>query len=119
MTVKNIVVAGDYKGSIDFKNNKKGLYIYGAFGLGPKTFINKETVSSYEVIDSESQTSLGSGVARGIVGGALFGGVGAIAGAASAKKKGVYRVSILFKDGTKCLCDLDDFMFKRLTEVMY
>lgn len=119
MTVKNTVVAGDYKGSIDFKNKKKGLYIYGAFGFGKKTFINKETVASYEVIGEDSHTSMGSGVVKGAVGGALFGGVGAIAGANSAKKKGTYMVSIVFKDGTKCLCELDSEMFKNLVMVMY
>ena len=40
MTITNVITAGDYKGYIDFKNAKKGLYIYGAFGLGKKTFIN-------------------------------------------------------------------------------
>ena len=119
MTLKNIVTAGDYKGYIDFKNAKKGLYIYGTFGLGKKTFINKETVDHYEVIGEESQTSLGSGVARGIAGAALLGGIGAIAGASSGKKKGLHTVSIIFKDGTKCLCDLDDDMFKHLVTDMY
>ena len=117
--VKNIVVSGDYKGYIDFKNKKQGLYIYGSFGLGKRYFINKDTVSGYEVIDEESHKSFGSGVARGIVGAAVFGGVGAIAGAASAKKKSIYRVSVVFKDGTKCLCDLDGEMYKHLVEIMY
>ena len=119
MTVTNIIRAGDYKGYIDYKNAKKGLYIYGAFGLGKKTFINKETVSRYEVIGEESSTSFGSGVARGVLGAAAFGAAGAIAGASSAKKKSVHQVSIVFKDGTKCLCDLDDAMFKHLVEVLY
>lgn len=119
MTLKNIVTAGDYKGYIDFKNKKKGLYIYGTFGLGKKTFINKETVERYEVIGEESSQSMGSGIVRGAVGAAVFGGVGAIAGASSAKKKGIHTVSIIFKDGTKCLCDLDDAMFKNLVLVLY
>lgn len=119
MAAKNIVTAGDYKGYIDFKNKKKGLYIYGTFGLGKKTFINKETVDYYEVIGEEQHKSFGSGVARGIAGAALFGGIGAIAGASSAKAKGTHTVSIVFKDGTKCLCELDDSMFKKFVTVMY
>ena len=119
MAVKNIVVAGDYKGSIDYKNKKKGLYIYGAFGLGKKVYINKDTVERYEVVGEESQKSVGSGIVRGVVGGALFGGIGAIAGASSGKTKGTHMVSILFRDGTKCLCELDDAMYKNLVMVLY
>lgn len=119
MGVSNTIIAGDYKGYIDYKNAKKGLYIYGAFGLGKKTFINKETVDRYEVINEEQHTSFASGVARGVVGAMAFGGIGAIAGAASAKKKTHHSVSIFFKDGTKCLCELDDDMYKKLVQVMY
>ena len=64
MTITNVITAGDYKGYIDFKNAKKGLYIYGAFGLGKKTFINKDTVDHYEVIGEETNTSFGSSVTR-------------------------------------------------------
>ena len=49
---------------------------------------------------------MSSGVIKGAVGGALFGGVGAIAGASSGKNKGGYTVSIIFKDGTKFSIDL-------------
>ena len=47
MTITNVITAGDYKGYIDFKNAKKGLYIYGAFGLGKKTFINKDMCAGW------------------------------------------------------------------------
>ena len=117
MAKTNIVIAGDYKGEIEFKNKKKGLKICGSFGK--KTYINKETVESYEVVGEESHKSASSGIARGLVGAALFGGIGAIAGASSAKKKGTHTVSVVFKDGTKCLCELDDDMFKNLITVLY
>lgn len=119
MTVKNMVTGGDYKGYIAFQNKKKGLYIYGAFGLGKKIYINKTTVEAYDVINQENSVSMGSAVARGILGGAIAGTAGAVAGAVSAKTKGIYSVSIKFKDGTKCLCDLDEAMFKNLVVVMY
>lgn len=119
MAVSNIITAGDYKGYIDYKNKKKGLYIYGAFGLGKKTFINKETVDHYEVIGEEQHQSFGSGVARATIGGVLFGVGGAVAGAASGKKKGLHTVSVVFKDGTKFMCNLDDLMFKHLIETLY
>lgn len=73
----------------------------------------------YEVIGEEANTSFSSSVTRGILGAAAFGAVGAIAGASSAKKKGIHTVSIVFKGGAKCLCDLDGGMFKHLIEVLY
>lgn len=117
MAKKNVVLSGDYKGEIEFKNNKKGLVICGSFGK--KKYINKETTESYEVVGEESKKSLGSGVVRGVAGAILFGGIGAIAGASSAKTQSSYTVSIIFKDGTKCLCDLDGDMFKNLVTVLY
>lgn len=119
MAVKNTIIAGDYKGYIDFKNKREGLFIYGTFGFGKKKFINKSTVESYEVVGEEQHRSFGSSVARGVAGAALFGGVGAIAGAASGKNKTHHTVSIVFKDGTKCLCELDDFMYQNLVAIMY
>lgn len=119
MGVKNTIIAGDYKGYIDYANKKKGLYIYGTFGLGKKHYINKDTVEGYEVTGEESSKSMASGIVRGVAGAALFGGVGAIAGAASAKNKSSYTVSIHFKDGTKCLCELDKDMYQKLVETLY
>lgn len=67
----------------------------------------------------EGNSSMGSGVARGAVGAALFGGIGAIAGTNSAKKNSDYTVSIIFKDGTKALCSLDAGNYKALVRIMY
>ena len=118
--VKNTVQAGDFKQTyVQFQNRKQGLYLCGAFGMGEKVWINKDTVAFYEVVSEEQHRSFGSGVARGIAGAALFGGVGAIAGASSEKTKGIHLVSIVFKNGKKCLIALDDAMFKNLMAVMY
>lgn len=67
----------------------------------------------------EGNSSMGSGVARGAVGAALFGGIGAITGANSAKKNSDYTVSIIFEDGTKALCSLDTDNYKALVRIMY
>ncbi len=84
----NTVLAGDYSGLISFKGDKKGLLITeNKFFGAKKTFINKTTVDHYELVMQEGNSSMGSGVARGAVGAALFGGIGAIAGANSAKKE--------------------------------
>ena len=120
MAAKNIVLAGDYKqGPVEYAGPKKGLRIYTGFGTWKKLYINKETVESYEVVTETNQKSMGSGIVRGAVGGALFGGIGAIAGAASGKNAGVHTVSITFKDGTRCLCALDDTLYNALITVMY
>lgn len=111
----NTVLAGDYSGLISFKGDKKGLLITeNKFFGAKKTFINKTTVDHYELVMQEGNSSMGSGVARGAVGAALFGGIGAIAGANSAKKNSDYTVSIIFKDGTKALCSLDADNYKAL-----
>ena len=99
----NTVLAGDYSGLISFKGDKKGLLITENKFFGAK----------------EGNSSMGSGVARGAVGAALFGGIGAIAGANSAKKNSDYTVSIIFKDGTKALCSLDADNYKALVRIMY
>lgn len=116
----NTVLAGDYSGLISFKGDKKGLLITeNKFFGAKKTFINKSTVDHYELVMQEGNSSMGSGVARGAVGAALFGGIGAIAGANSAKKNSDYTVSIIFKDGTKALCSLDADNYKALVRIMY
>ena len=127
----NHTVAGDYDGLLYYEEVKdkktrkmvKRMFISeaakGLFKKNRRIYITKETVESYEEIGSESQKSLRSGVARGVVGGALFGGIGAIAGASSGKSKTSHTVSILFKDGTKCLCELDNDMYKNLVMVLY
>lgn len=124
MGSKSVTIAGDYQGDIKsiVVKGRPVMCIDGKLLSTRKKVkkeISKETVESYEVLDESSQTSMASGVARGIIGGALLGGVGAIAGAASAKKKGLHTVSIVFKDGTKSLCQLDDLAYKNLLFHLY
>ena len=84
-----------------------------------KAFINKDTVASYEGVMDEAEKSMPRSLAKGAIGGALFGGIGAVAGASSGKAKSVYTVSIVFKDGKRCLCDLDGAMYKQLVQILY
>lgn len=114
MAAKNIVVAGDYKGKL-VKSSLGRVYIDTLLGAD----INKGTVESYEVIGQDSQKSMGSGIVKGAIGGALFGGIGAIAGAASGKSKSTYSVSIVFKNGKKSLCELDEDMYKKVVKSLY
>ena len=76
-------------------------------------------VDSYEVVTEEHKKSATSGIARGLIGGALLGGVGAIAGAMSARTKGTYQVAIQFKDGKRSLLQLDDNAYKTLVKILF
>ena len=76
--------------------------------------INKTTIEGYELITDEHRKSAASGVARGLVGGALLGPVGLLAGGLSAKNKGIYQVAVQFKDGSRSLIEIDDKIYKAL-----
>lgn len=51
--------------------------------------------------------------------GTMLGGVGMLAGALSAKEKGIYHVAIKFKDGNESLLKIDDALYKRLIQDMF
>jgi hypothetical protein len=111
----SLVVAGDYLGwqvSAGFK----GMTLNRGF---KKVKVDKETVESYELITDEHRKSAASGAVRGIVGGALLGPVGMLAGGLSAKEKGIYQVAIQFKDGKKSLLKLDHTLYDILIERMF
>lgn len=95
----SMVISGDYQGREIKAAWGGGVYI-NAKG-GEKIMIDSSTVKSYEVLEIDDKKSFSSGVARGIVGGAVFGGVGALAGVNSAKTMKTAKIKILFKDG-KC-----------------
>lgn len=65
--------------------------------------------------DIESKKSMGSSIARGAIGGALFGGVGVIGGALSGKNKTKTKVTfkIVYTDGTEMIktTDLNDMYY--------
>ena len=82
---------------------------------------------SYEgrEIDISNET-VGSGLARGaggamlgLIGGPVVGLVGALAGATSAKSKGLHTVAILFKDGTRALVVLDNDSYKVFLKAVF
>lgn len=108
---KNAVIAGYYQGH----------KIYGGFGSltidgRPVISLDKHTVDSFEVVTGEQTKSMSSGIARGLVGGAILGPVGMIAGGMSAKNKGIYTVAINFKDGNRSLIEIDDKCYKILMQ---
>lgn len=116
MGAKNKVIAGDYLGKgLILGMGKPSLVV----GFGKNYYLTKDVVESYELITDEHRKSAASGVARGLVGGALLGPVGLLAGGMSAKNKGVYQVAIQFKDGKKSLLEVDDKMYKALVRTLF
>lgn len=118
MGAQNKVIAGDYNG------NKIILTAGGTLpviSVDYKTSIeiNKFFVESYELITDEHRKSAASGVGRGLIGGALLGPVGMLAGGLSAKSKGIYQVAIQFKDGKKSLVEIDDKIYKALIKACF
>ena len=118
MGAKNSVLAGDY---IDKKITLTAGGTLPIISVDYKTSIelNKFFVECYEVITDEQRRSAASGVGRGLVGGALLGPVGMLAGAMSAKNKGVYQIAIQFKDGKKSLIEVDDKIYKALINACF
>lgn len=114
-SAKNRVIAGDYIGNI--VNGSFGIVSI-AVALKPSdsVILNSSTVESYELITDEHRKSAASGVARGLVGGALLGPVGMLAGGLSAKNKGIYQVAVQFKDGKRSLLEVDDKIYKALVK---
>ncbi len=108
---KNAVIAGDYLGKQIIATFGQVQLVTG-FGKGEN--LDKFSVDSYELVTDEHRKSAASGVARGLVGGALLGPVGMLAGSLSAKNRSIYQVAIQFKDGKKSLIEIDEKVYKAL-----
>ena len=118
-SAQNRVIAGAYKGkAIEYSLTLPTLAIVlerTEFWNTPKTvvYLNKNNVVQYELITDEHRKSAASGIARGLVGGALLGPVGLLAGL-SAKSKGIYTVAIELRGGERSLIEIDDKLYKML-----
>lgn len=110
---KNSVIAGDYAGKLLSCTSGR---VFISIGFFKSLELNNKAVESMEVITDEHRKSAASGVARGLVGGALLGPVGMLAGGISAKSKGIYQVAVQFKDGKKSLLEVDDKIYKALVK---
>lgn len=112
MGAKNKVIAGDYSGKM--VRSTLGMVSI-ITGLGKSVDINSSKVEAYELITDEHRKSAASGISRGLVGGALLGPVGLLAGL-SAKKKGTYTVAVRFKDGKQSLLEVNDKIYKAIVK---
>ena len=112
---RDAVIAGDYKG--------KGISRVGgphiAISFKEEVYITKDTVESYQVMNQNVSTSASSGIARSIIGGALFGNAGALGGAASAKVNISYTIAINFKDGKRSLIEVNEKIYKDIVEACF
>ncbi len=111
---RNKVIAGEYEGSMVMGFVTPGIY------ATPSTPIEltKENVANYEVITEDHRKSATSGIARGLVGGALLGPVGLLAGL-TAKTKGTHVIAIEFNDGNKSLIEIDEKLYKALIQRLF
>lgn len=114
---KNQVIAGDYSGypvAFDIRGN---VFIKTGFWGNIKIQINKDSVTSYDVINQDTTKSGTSAVTRGAVGATVLGPVGLLA-AAGAKNKTDYQISIQFVDGKRSLIEINkdiyNFLIKKL-----
>lgn len=113
MGAKNKVIAGDYAGKIVGQALGQP---YIATGFIKSMNLDKNNVESYELITDEHRKSAASGLTRGLVGGALLGPVGMLAGSLSAKNKGIYQIAIQFKDGKRSLLEVDEKIYKAIIQ---
>ena len=112
----NIVLEGKYKGKRVMGGSG---YVVITTGLFKSIKLNKDTVLSSEVITDEHAKSAASGVARGIVGGALLGPIGLLGGALSAKNKSEYHLAIKWQDGETSLLKVDGKVYRNLTRLLF
>lgn len=119
---QNRVIAGDYKGRA-VERNFGDVFLNAptsVFGTPEEDVdINKKTVKSYELLTNEDSKNVASGIARGLIGGTLFGVAGMLVGGMSSKTNHIYRVSIEFCDGKRSLLEVDDKLYKAIEKVLF
>lgn len=113
----NMVLAGDYEGKgLALIKNQVLIVLEFGFMKNVSVPLDRSTVESYELITDDHRKSAASGVARGLVGGALLGPVGLLAGGLSAKNKSSYTLAIKFKDNKSSLIEVDDKVYKGIVK---
>ena len=111
----NYVKSGLYKGKIILIH----LGIPCIMNGKEKIDLAKWTISNYNIISGDTRKSMSSSIIRGAVGGALFGGVGALAGGLSAKNKTKYTIAVEFKNGGRSLIEIDDKIYTAFMSKMF
>ncbi len=109
------VIEGDYKDCRiieprNFMGSKEGIAI--SYGFAKLYILNAETVQRWQLVTESSDKDSASMAVRGLGGWLLFGGAGALIGAATTKSDGVI-LAIEFKDGKKSLITLEKEQFAK------
>ena len=111
------VLAGDYINRPLKIYFRKGVgLVYGNFD---KHFmLDKETIQEYEEITEQHYKSTVGSIAKGAIGVALLGPIGALAGL-TGKEKTIHRIAIKFKDGKNSLIELSDIEYQEFIKKMF
>lgn len=109
----NLVIGGDHKGrEVTLMGGAPQIVL--SRDWTENQLLDSVDVARYRVVDSETRSSAASGLARGILGGALLGTAGAVAGSLSARSHEVYTLSVEFKDGRKSLMVVDELIYRAI-----
>ena len=80
--------------------------------------LDSSNVVSIDVVDQDTRRSATSAVGRAAIGGALLGPIGLAAGL-SAKKKGIYTISITYRTGERSLAEVNERGYRALLTANY
>lgn len=112
--MKNIVIAGDYKGQTLYTTPRDELYIGNGVSGGVR--VSKDTVSRYELTTHESASGFSAGKAA--MGAFAFGDSGTVAGVGG-KRRDTYRVAIYFRGGKQSLVEMDSKHYRLLEAELF
>ena len=114
---RNKVISGKYEGKMVLEPSWPYKHPYIFVGFTKNAFeLNSKTVESYELVTDEHSKSAASGIGRGLIGGALLGPVGLLAGVLSAESRSTYIVAIQYKNGEKSLLEIDHKVYSALVK---
>lgn len=117
---KNTVIAGDYVGARVYlpgwlMGEDSPAYISTSDG---DLTISKHTVANIGVVDETTKSGLKSGVIRAAMGGLVLGPIGLAAGLTARSSKEI-TLSVDFKNGKRCMIEVDNEIYKRILKCMY
>lgn len=112
---KGKVIAGDYNGYDVIAYDNKCYFMLHLKRIS----VDKSVVAKYEVVNDVENHSYWKSLAKGAVGGMLFGPVGMLAAVASNSKKTSYLISIEFNNGEKSLIEVEADEYKNILCALY
>lgn len=120
MKASNIVLAGHMeKWSIYFDSEFKCLCITPGIFDNRVLPMNKTNIKNIEVTERKTSTSSSSAYKKGLLGGLLFGNVGAIAGASSANQNEIYTIAVTWNSNKRSLIEIDGNYYKQLQHDLF